>query len=143
MGYGGGCYGGGCYGGGCYGGGCYGGVGVPMMQGTPVPGGATPEKIKDMPTPKKTELTPASATIVVDLPADAKLTIDDAPTAATGSSRVFVSPALNPGREYHYTLKAEVVKDGKPAVIEKVITVKAGEVTTEKLALPAASVAQR
>jgi uncharacterized protein (TIGR03000 family) len=122
---------------GCYGG-CYGGA---VMPGTAVPGKA-PEKIKDMPTPKKTQLTPASATIVVDLPADAKLSIDDAPTAATGSNRVFVSPALNPGREYHYTLKAEVVKDGKSAVIEKVITVKAGEVTAEKLALPAASIAQ-
>ena len=141
----GGCYGGwgGCYGGGMGYGGCYGGCygGTPMMPGAVVPG-TTPEKIKDMPTPKKTQLTPASATIVVDLPADAKLSIDNEPTTSTGSSRVFVSPALNPGREYHYTLKAEVVKDGKPAMIEKVITVKAGQVTTETLALPAAGVAQ-
>jgi uncharacterized protein (TIGR03000 family) len=139
MGYGG-CYGGGV---GCYGGGCYGGaiIGTPVMPG----GTGTPqgEKIKDMPTPKKTELTPASATIVVDLPADAKLSIDNEPTQATGSSRVFVSPTLNPGREYHYTLKAEVVKDGKPVVVEKVIAVKAGEITSERLTLPAAGVAQR
>jgi uncharacterized protein (TIGR03000 family) len=128
---------------GCYGG-CYGGA----IMGTPVmPGGGAGtqqgEKIKDMPTPKKTQLTPASATIVVDLPADAKLSIDDEPTTATGSNRVFVSPALNPGREYHYTLKAEIVKDGKPVAVEKVIAVKAGEVTSEKLTLPAAGVAQR
>ena len=85
----------------------------------------------------------APATLVVTVPADTRLTIDGEATLSTSTERVFVTPELNPGREYHYTLKAEVVKDGKSAMIEKVITVKAGEVTTEKLALPAASVAQR
>jgi uncharacterized protein (TIGR03000 family) len=143
---GGGCYGGGydgCYGGGyggCYGGGmggCYGG-GMQMMPGTP------PEKLKKTPTEKKTsQAGPAAATIVVNLPADAKLLFDNEPTTSTGDSRVFVSPTLNPGREYHYTLKAQAVREGKPVTVERVIAVRAGETTPASLTLPGASVAQR
>jgi uncharacterized protein (TIGR03000 family) len=167
--YGGGCYGGGCYGGGyggcygggyggCYGGGisyggCYGGVGAGcyggqviggsvITPGTVVPGG---EKLKKEPKEKgdKETMAPAPATIVVELPADAKLLIDNEATTSTGSSRVFTSPTLNPGKEYHYTLKAELVRDGKPVKAEKVVTVKAGVITPVTLTLPAASVAQR
>ncbi len=160
--YGGGCYGGGCYGsvsyGGCYGGGCYGGVsyggcyggavisggcygGVPVMPGTHQ--APTPEKIKTAPEPKKTELNvPAPATLVVELPAEAKLLIDNQPTTSTGDSRVFVSPVLNPGKEYHYTLKAEIVRDGKPVQVEQVIAVRAGDTTPVSLTLPPVGVAQ-
>jgi uncharacterized protein (TIGR03000 family) len=162
--YGGGCYGGGCYGGGCYGGGvvisgggCYGGVisggcygggvisgGVIMPgTGTVVPSG---EQLKTKPEEKKKNgetMVPAPATIVVDLPADAKVLIDNEATTSTGSSRVFTSPILNPGKEYHYTLKAEIVRDGKTVKAEKVIAVKAGETTPVTLTLPAVGVAQR
>ena len=121
--YGGGCHGGGgCYGGGaCYGGGCCGG-GVP----------ATGDKPKDMPKPgdkpkdKEDEVsTTAPATIIVSLPAEAKLSIDDAATTSTGAVRTFVSPALENGREFHYDLKAEM--NGKS--LTKRITVRAGEET--------------
>jgi uncharacterized protein (TIGR03000 family) len=134
MGYGGGCYGGGCYGGA----GCYGGVGGTIIPGT-VP--ATPEKAP-MPGQKKTQLS-APATILVDLPNDAKLLIDNEATTSTGTSRVFQSPELNPGKEYHYTLTAEVVRDGKPIKAEQVVTVKAGEITPVTLTLPPVGVAQR
>ena len=77
-------------------------------------------------------MAPAPATIVVDLPADAKLLIDNELTTTTGSSRVFVSPTLNPGQEYHYTLKAEIVRDGKPVTVEQVIAVRAGETTSAR-----------
>jgi uncharacterized protein (TIGR03000 family) len=32
-------------------------------------------------------------------------------------------------REYHYTLKAEAVRDGKPVKVERTIAVRAGETT--------------
>ncbi len=149
-----GCYGGGYAYGGCMGygyggcmgmghgyGGCYGG-GM-MMPGTqPQPGAG--EKLKTSPTPKKTGVFgPAPATIVVELAADAKLLIDNELTTSTGASRVFVSPDLNPGQEYHYTLKAELVRDGKPVRVEKVVAVKAGETTSVPLNEPAVGVAQR
>jgi uncharacterized protein (TIGR03000 family) len=146
MGYGGGCmgmgYGGGCYGGGVISGGCYGGVisGGVIMPST----GTSGEKLQTKPKPKDGEtMAPAPATIVVDLPADAKLLIDNEATTSIGSSRVFTSPTLNPGKEYHYTLKAEIVRDGKTVQAEKVIAVKAGELTPVTLTLPAVGVAQR
>jgi uncharacterized protein (TIGR03000 family) len=156
---GGGCYGsgygctggvsyGGCYGSGagCYGGGagCYGGgMGHPgmMQMGTP---GVKPEGVKKMPKPDKTsEAAPPAATILVSLPADAKLSIDDSPTTSTGPSRVFVSPALAADRDFHYTLKAEVVRDGKPITMEKQVTVRAGRETPVTFTLPATGVASR
>ncbi len=167
----GGCYGGcwgggygGCWGGGyggCYGvayggGGCYGGyaisaggVGVGIGGyggGVILQGGTLQQSGEKAPQPKQKReesLLPAPATIVVDLPADAKLRIDNDATSSTGASRVFQSPTLNPGKEYQYTLTAEVVRDGKPVKAEQVVTVKAGQTTPVTLTLPAPGVAQR
>jgi uncharacterized protein (TIGR03000 family) len=122
----GGCHGGGggggyCGGyGGCGGGACYGG------------GGAYHAAID----------AEAPITIVVNLPEDAKLTIDDNPTTSTSARRTFVSPAAAIGLDYTYTLKAEVKRDGKPVRIEKTVTVRAGEENLVTLDLPT-SVAAR
>jgi uncharacterized protein (TIGR03000 family) len=159
MGYGG-CYGGygmgygGCYGGygmgygGCTGmgyGGCYGGMGY--GGGTILQGGTTTQPAGERaPAPKQKReesLLPAPATIVVDLPADAKLLIDNEATTSTGRSRVFQSPTLNPGKEYQYTLTAQIVRDGKSVKAEQVVTVKAGQTTPVTLTLPIPGVAQR
>ena len=86
---------------------------------------------------------PVGATIVVSLPADAQLTIDDEATASTSDHRVFVSPTLEPGREFHYNLKATVVRDGKPVVMEERITVRAGEETKVTLSPSATGVAAK
>ncbi len=115
--------------------GCVGAVGgcggmemsAPVMSAPASMPSKTPEKVK-APSEDKSAI-PAPATIVVSLPADAKLTVDDAPTVSTSANRVFVSPELQAGKDYHYTLKAEIVKDGKPVVITKKITVHAGEET--------------
>lgn len=71
--------------------------------------------------------TTGAATIVVSLPADAKLTFDGEATASSSSQRVFVSPSLPAGQEYHYTLQAEVVVDGKAVTVSKTVAVRAGE----------------
>jgi uncharacterized protein (TIGR03000 family) len=83
-----------------------------------------------------------SAMIVVSLPADAKLTIDGEATTSTSDKRVFVSSNLPTGQEFHYTLKAQVVVDGKSVEVSKVVTVRAGEETNVTLAAPTA-VAER
>ena len=115
------------------GGGCYGGVKMmPITQ---------PEKIPTKPNPK-TSMTPAPATIVVDLPADAKLLIDDKATTSTGANRVFQSPVLNPGKTYHYNFTAEVVREGKPVRIDQVVEIVAGETKPVRITLPVAGVAQ-
>jgi len=119
----GGCYGAGagCYGAGagagCYGAGAGGYSAAPAIVGTH---GAVAS-------------VQAPATIVVTLPAKARLTVDDEPTTSTSARRVFTSPALPPGKEYSYTLKAEFSKDGKPVVITKEVTVSAGKQVTVKL----------
>jgi uncharacterized protein (TIGR03000 family) len=150
-----GCYG--CHGvsyGCCGSGGVMVHPGTPV-QGTPVPaGGAKPPETKPMappasgtpPPPVKKEdeagvkpptepeiqkvigdLGPAPAQLVVNLPAQARLTIENQPTTATSGSRRFVSPALQPGRDYSYTLRAELVEDGTPITATKEVIVRAGE----------------
>jgi uncharacterized protein (TIGR03000 family) len=157
----GGCYGcsGGYYGcsGGCYGcsgvvyqgcSGMYQGCSGGMYQGccggvihTPV--APAPEKAPAPTEKKKAELMGStSATLVVNLPADAKLRIDETATTSTGTNRVFQSPALEPGKVYQYTLRAEIIRDGKPVKMEKVVEVEAGQTKQVPLTLPTTAVAQ-
>jgi uncharacterized protein (TIGR03000 family) len=84
-----------------------------------------------------------SATIVVDLPEDAVLTIDGESTESTSARRVFTTPELAEGKEYSYTLKAEVVRDGRVHVITKEVVFRAGEETEVNLELPTSTVAGR
>jgi len=108
-----------------------------MMHGAP--------PIEKMPKPAaKPEVSlPTPATIVVSLPADAKLLVDDYATTSTSDTRVFVSPNLNPGTEYHYQLTAEVLRDGQKVTTSKQVTVRAGEETRVRVEFPVASVASR
>src|SRR2546427_667750 len=92
-----GCAGAACHGGGgCAGGyGCHGGCdGGPGYPPPPPPKTGDPKVM-----PKKTE-GPAPATIIVSLPADARLLIDGNTTSSTSSRRIFTSPALQPGADY-------------------------------------------
>ena len=103
-------------------------------------GKGSEEEIKK---PKPEAATPAPATIIVSLPANATLTIDDAATTSTASPRVFTSPVLPAGQDFHYTLKAQIVRDGKSVVVSKEVTVRAGETTHATLEAGLASVASR
>ncbi len=75
----------------------------------------------------------APATITVTLPGDAVLTVDNEPTAARGSQRVFETPVLEPGKEYSYTLRAEIVRGGPPVRVSKTIIFRAGAAVTVDL----------
>jgi uncharacterized protein (TIGR03000 family) len=63
--------------------------------------------------------------VIVQLPADTSLTIDG--VAVPGGSNVppIVTPDLNPGKDYYYTLKAESLR-GDQAVLTKRVMVRAG-----------------
>jgi uncharacterized protein (TIGR03000 family) len=113
--------------------GCCGSPGAPAPAGEPV---------KAMPKPKSTAIA-APATIVVELPADATLKVDGSVTSSTSSVRVLVSPELPPGKQFQYTLTAQVVREGKPVQMEQTITVRAGEQSRVSMNLPLATVAQR
>jgi uncharacterized protein (TIGR03000 family) len=106
----------------------------------------TGEKLQTPPTPKpKGEETAqaAPATLVVTLPAAAKLMIDDNVTSSTTGTRVFVSPALKPGKEFTYTLKGELTVDGQTLTAIREVKVRAGQETRVRLEFPVATVALR
>jgi uncharacterized protein (TIGR03000 family) len=99
----------------------------------PLPG----KKMERIPAPEKVE-----AKLVVTLPADAKLTFNGQPTRATSQTRWFVTPPLEAGRNYHYVLKAEIVRDGQTQVVTQKVQVRSGEETRVALDFPAAAVAK-
>jgi uncharacterized protein (TIGR03000 family) len=138
----GGCHGGyACHGGyGCHNGGCHGGGAYPMPG--PGTGQPAPEPVGK---PKKTgeEASIRSATMVVSLPAEAKLTIDDNPTTSSSATRVFTTPELDEGVEYQYTLKAELTRNGQTLTEIKQVSVRAGQESRVILEFPAASVVRR
>jgi uncharacterized protein (TIGR03000 family) len=71
----------------------------------------------------------APATIVVRLPADARLVVDGDETRQRGEVRRFHSPPLAPGRTFRYNLEAIWTRDGKTVRRTQVARVRAGEET--------------
>jgi uncharacterized protein (TIGR03000 family) len=115
-------------------------------MGAPAPK-TMPKAPEKVPAPKpgtETEAAaPAPATIIVSLPAEAKLLIDDAPTTSTSDIRVFASPELEQGKDFYYTLKGELSRDGRTFTTSLPVKVRAGEETRVQLEFPVTSVVQR
>jgi uncharacterized protein (TIGR03000 family) len=77
------------------------------------------------------------ARVRVKLPADADLFVDGVRVPLTSAVRSFQTPKLESGRSYFYTLKADVVRDGRRVSASKRVTVEAGkEATVEFSDLP-------
>jgi uncharacterized protein (TIGR03000 family) len=143
-----GCYG--CYG--CYG--CHGNLpavhplGLPMgpVPGT-VPGttpGIGPAKPEEkLPLPDKKTAAGGPARLLVELPADGKLYVDDQLIKTTSHRPEFNVPALEQGSTYYYELRVEILREGKPVSQTQRVLVKAGEqvkaVFSEQSILAAAS----
>jgi uncharacterized protein (TIGR03000 family) len=79
---------------------------------------------------------PAPATLVVHLPADARLTIDGYAPRSTSGTRWFVTPPLGAGRDFHYQLRAEVERGGKRLTRTREVAVRAGQQTDVTLDFP-------
>ncbi len=77
----------------------------------------------------QTRANPDEATLVVDLPANARLTIDGQPTQLTSATRTFITPPLESGREYYYDLKAQLDRNGKTLTATKRVTIRPGQET--------------
>jgi uncharacterized protein (TIGR03000 family) len=151
----GGCYGcwGGCYGcygcygccGGCYGcwGGCYGYAVLPTSNNANGKGngnGKNGDGDEDKEAKARfkyrgdigqvsRKASPRQATVVVHLPADAKLYVDGKRANLTSKTRSFVTPELQKGQDYYYTVKAEVRRDGVTKEQSERVFVRAGTVT--------------
>jgi uncharacterized protein (TIGR03000 family) len=78
----------------------------------------------------------ASATIVVEVPADAKVYFDDQPTEQTGAVRTFVTPPLRSDKAFMYNLRVEVVRQDKVVAQTEQISVRAGQTTRVDLKQP-------
>lgn len=132
CGYGGGGYGG-CGSGGCGYGSCgsggYGGGYCPTCYASD--GGAPYTAVAQAPAAAE------GATLIVTLPENARLSVDDYKTNSMSGERVFSTPALKVGQDYHYTLTAEVERDGKVQTVTREVTVRAGETTRVSLDLGA------
>ncbi len=123
-----GCWGSACYGNwscsGCYG--CWGTSNYYPMYGAPVMPPADP-KMSSATTPGKVSSEPPQARLVIDVPADAKLYIDDQLMKTQSEKRVFRTPVLEAGATYYYILRVEVTRDGKELRETRRITLKAGD----------------
>jgi uncharacterized protein (TIGR03000 family) len=115
----------GCYG--CYGGhSCY---GIPthsaFVEPAP-PSGAPrypsngskkidskPGKIEQTPPPREKQDEQARARITVEVPADAKVYIDDQLMHSQSARRTYQTPDLQSGQFYFYDVRAEVIRNGQ------------------------------
>ncbi len=86
-----------------------------MPKGEPVPD----------PKPKKTVSAPA--TIIVNLPANARLIVDGNQTTSTAEIRTLVTPNLDFGTTYAYTMRAEIVRDGITVEETQIVNVVGGQ----------------
>jgi uncharacterized protein (TIGR03000 family) len=85
----------------------------------------------------------APATLVVHLPADARLFVDGTPTSSISDTRLFTSPALQKGKTFSYILKSEIVRNGQTLLSEQEVRVRAGERTQVEMTFPALQVAKK
>lgn len=117
---------GGCFG--CFGGhsccGCYGGEVITMPS---TPATTEPPKAVEPKGKAAAMATPAKATLVVNVPAEARVTIDGETTSSGSNVRVFATPVLQAGFSYRYIIQAEINRNGQTVVETKAVTVKAGE----------------
>ncbi len=86
--------------------------------------------------PPKTKESSAAkgAKLIVDLPADAKLFIDDRPIKTTSQHPIFATPNLENGKTYYYEVRVEVVRDGQVATDTKRVIFHAGDEVRESFA---------
>ena len=77
-------------------------------------------------TPPSPSATDTSAHISVAVPAGARVWFGGAPTTSTGPAREYISPALAPGRQYTYEVRARWNDNGQDVTQTQQVTVSAG-----------------
>ncbi len=84
-----------------------------------------PESTSSMRRPR--EQTGIRARVVVELPADARLYVDEQLVATTAGRQVLRTPPLQPGQTYFYDMRLEVVRDGKTSTETRQLTLRPGD----------------
>jgi len=83
-----------------------------------------PIEVKPMKTTAPIE---SKASVLVRVPAEAKVYIDGNLMKSTSTERIFTSPALEPGESFYYTIRVVVEKGGKTYEDIRRVSVRAGE----------------
>jgi uncharacterized protein (TIGR03000 family) len=103
-----------------------------LMGGTVAPGTGSGFEQLDKPKPNKNgdkeTMAPTRAKLVVELPANATLFIDNKPVKVAAGVHTFNTPVLEPGQLFYYEVRVETVRDGKPIAQTRRIIVRAGHV---------------
>ena len=119
---------------------------VPYLAFAPAPAGDGAANVRDLRiAPPRVAASPAGdlpapsrATVVVVLPAEARLLANGQPMATPSDRRTFATPELTPGKPFQYTFTAELLRDGKLVSQTKKVEVRAGEETQLKFEFPGA-----
>jgi uncharacterized protein (TIGR03000 family) len=77
--------------------------------------------------PDKNTSADAPAFVLVSVPADATLVFNGEKTKSRSSERRFVSPPLQKGYSYSYTVEATLIREGTPRTITRTVYVVAGQ----------------
>ncbi len=100
--------------------------GIPYAVPDPAPGMSSLRPASHTNTALASNAPTARASVVVRLPADARLLADGRALTLTGAERKFVSPELPTGQEFVYKFTAEYERDGETVSVSKKVTVRAG-----------------
>jgi uncharacterized protein (TIGR03000 family) len=100
---------------------------------------------KEMPKGEKIDAPKkdTTATIIINLPADARLMVDGNATTSTTEVRTLVTPELVEGATYVYTVQAQVTREGRVMTQTQEVTVRGGETSNVLFNFSANSVASR
>jgi uncharacterized protein (TIGR03000 family) len=79
------------------------------------------------PPPPPEPASDGSVLLTVQVPPDARVTVEGVPMNTSGSVRQFRSPPLEPGRDYTYTVTAAWTENGQPVTRTRQVTVRAGQ----------------
>jgi uncharacterized protein (TIGR03000 family) len=87
----------------------------------------TPRSANPASNGSTTGLVPADAALLsVEVPADAKIFVNGAKTSATGAVRQFLSRGLADGKQYEFTVRMIIDRDGQSSEQTKVVSLAAG-----------------
>lgn len=86
-----------------------------------------------MPAPKKEDKAKekeGAARLILDVPQDARVYIDDQLMRTPSARRIFSTPTLQAGQAYFYDIRVEVVRDGRTHSETKRVIIRAGDTVT-------------
>jgi uncharacterized protein (TIGR03000 family) len=99
---------------------------VSPSLGSPVPP-APVAPLEVTPVPPRRFPEQASATVRIEVPADAKLFVDGTLMKATSAVRYFQTPVLDPNQTHYYDIKVELIRNNQTYTDVRRITVRPGE----------------